>query len=114
MQMDMLQKIIKYLHLINLPIYFLVACTLYFAFYVLGFAFVSQIVNYITVLIIIALTVKDWFKGKTDEQGFINLPRINLVTEFTDAVESGRSYEANLGAIEVTKSMMNQTLRIIT
>ncbi len=49
-----------------------------------------------------------------DEQGFINLPRINLVTEFTDAVEAGRSYEANLGAIEVTKSMMNQTLRIIT
>ncbi|MDR1484693.1 MAG: flagellar basal body rod protein FlgC [Planctomycetaceae bacterium] len=49
-----------------------------------------------------------------DEQGFINLPRINLITEFTDAIESGRSYEANLGAIEVTKSMANQTLRIIT
>ena len=49
-----------------------------------------------------------------DEQGFINLPRINLVTEFTDAIEAGRSYEANLGAMDVTKSMMNQTLRIIT
>jgi len=49
-----------------------------------------------------------------DEQGFINLPRINLITEFTDAIESGRSYEANLGAMEVTKSMANQTLRIIT
>ncbi|MDR1479001.1 MAG: flagellar basal body rod protein FlgC [Planctomycetaceae bacterium] len=49
-----------------------------------------------------------------DEQGFLNLPRINLITEFTDAIESGRTYEANLGAIEVTKSMANQTLRIIT
>ncbi|HBT76658.1 MAG TPA: flagellar basal body rod protein FlgC [Planctomycetaceae bacterium] len=49
-----------------------------------------------------------------DEQGFINLPRINLTTEFTDAIESGRTYDANLGAIEVTKSMANQTLRIIT
>ncbi len=48
-----------------------------------------------------------------DEQGFLNLPRIQLVSEFTDAVESGRSYEANLGAMEVTKAMMNQTLRII-
>ena len=49
-----------------------------------------------------------------DEQGFINLPRINLVTEFTDAIESGRSYEANLGAMDITKSMANQSLRIIT
>jgi flagellar basal-body rod protein FlgC len=49
-----------------------------------------------------------------DEQSFINLPRINLITEFTDAIESGRTSEANLGAIEVTKSMANQTLRIIT
>ncbi len=54
------------------------------------------------------------FHPDADEQGFVNLPRINLVTEFTDAVESGRSYEANLGAIEVTKSMANQTLRIIS
>ena len=49
-----------------------------------------------------------------DEQGFINLPRINLVTEFTDAIESGRSYEANLGAMDITKAMANQSLRIIT
>jgi len=49
-----------------------------------------------------------------DEQGFINLPRINLITEFTDAIETGRSYEANLGAMDITKSMANQSLRIIT
>lgn len=49
-----------------------------------------------------------------DEQGFVNLPRTNLITEFTNAVEAGRSYEANLGAIEMTKSMASQTLRIIS
>jgi flagellar basal-body rod protein FlgC len=37
-----------------------------------------------------------------------------MMTEFTDAIESSRSYEANLGAMEITKSMLNQTLRIIT
>ena len=54
------------------------------------------------------------FHPDADEQGFINLPHINLVTEFTDAIESGRSYEANLGAMDITKSMANQSLRIIT
>lgn len=49
-----------------------------------------------------------------DENGYIYLPNINMMTEFTDALEASRSYEANLGAMEVTKSMLNQTLRIIT
>lgn len=49
-----------------------------------------------------------------DRDGYIYLPRINMMTEFTNAIESSRSYEANLGAIEISKSMANQTLRIIT
>ena len=49
-----------------------------------------------------------------DANGYIHLPNINMMTEFTDAIESSRSYEANLGAMEITKSMLNQTLRIIT
>ena len=49
-----------------------------------------------------------------DKDGYIYLPRINMMTEFTNAIESSRSYEANLGAIEISKSMANQTLRIIT
>jgi len=54
------------------------------------------------------------FHPDADEQGFVNLPRISLVSEMTDAIESGRSYEANLGAMDITKSMANQSLRIIT
>ena len=54
------------------------------------------------------------FHPDADEQGFINLPRIVLVTEMTDAIEAQRTYEANLGAMDITKSMANQSLRIIT
>ena len=49
-----------------------------------------------------------------DKDGYVYLPRINMMTEFTNAIESSRSYEANLGAIEISKSMANQTLRIIS
>jgi len=38
---------------------------------------------------------------------------VDMVIEFTDALEAARSYEANLGAIEITKDMTNQTLRIL-
>ena len=49
-----------------------------------------------------------------DADGYISLPNINMMSEFTDALESSRSYEANLGAMDITKSMLNQTLRIIS
>jgi flagellar basal-body rod protein FlgC len=49
-----------------------------------------------------------------DADGYIYLPRVNMMTEFTNAIESSRSYEANLGAMEISKSMANQTLRILS
>ncbi len=45
--------------------------------------------------------------------GYVAYPNINMMTEFTDALEAARSYEANLGAIEITKDMTHQTLRIL-
>ena len=36
-----------------------------------------------------------------------------MTQEFVDALEATRAYEANIGAIEVTKSMAQQTLRIL-
>jgi len=36
-----------------------------------------------------------------------------MMTEFTDALLAARAYEANLGAIEITKDMTQQTLRIL-
>jgi flagellar basal-body rod protein FlgC len=40
-------------------------------------------------------------------------PGVNMMTEFTDALEAARAYEANLGAIEITKDLAQQTLRIL-
>lgn len=45
--------------------------------------------------------------------GSVAYPAINMMTEFTDALEAARAYEANLGAIEITKDLAQQTLRII-
>ena len=48
-----------------------------------------------------------------DERGFVRYPAVNMTMEFVDALEATRAYEANIGVIEVTKAMSEQTLRII-
>jgi flagellar basal-body rod protein FlgC len=46
-------------------------------------------------------------------RGYVAYPNVNMMTEFTDALEAARAYEANLGAIEISKDMAQQTLRIL-
>jgi flagellar basal-body rod protein FlgC len=48
-----------------------------------------------------------------DAQGYVHYPAIDMTTEFVDAMEASRAYEANIGVIEVSKDMAQQTLRII-
>jgi len=48
-----------------------------------------------------------------DADGNVLFPNINQVTEFVNALEAGRAYEANIAAIEMAKQMMQQTLRIL-
>ena len=48
-----------------------------------------------------------------DAHGFVRYPAVDMTTEFVDALEATRAYEANIGVIEVTKNMTEQTLRII-
>ena len=48
-----------------------------------------------------------------DERGYVSYPAVDMTTEFVDALEATRAYEANIGVIEVTKNMTEQTLRII-
>jgi flagellar basal-body rod protein FlgC len=48
-----------------------------------------------------------------DRQGFVRYPAVDMTTEFVDALEATRAYEANIGVIEVTKNMSDQALRII-
>jgi flagellar basal-body rod protein FlgC len=45
--------------------------------------------------------------------GYVAYPNVDLMSEFTDALETTRAYEANLGVIDVTKDMVQQTLRIL-
>jgi len=46
-------------------------------------------------------------------QGYVAYPNIDMTTEFVDALEATRAYEANIGVIEVTKSLASQTLKIV-
>lgn len=47
------------------------------------------------------------------KKGYVAYPNINMMTEFTDALEAARAYEANLGAMEISKDLLNQTLKIL-
>ncbi len=48
-----------------------------------------------------------------DAEGNVLYPSIDLVKEFVNAVEASRAYEANVAAIDMTKSIFNQSLRIL-
>ena len=47
------------------------------------------------------------------KKGYVAYPRINMTAEMVDALVATRAYEANLGAMELTKNMAQQTLRIL-
>ena len=48
-----------------------------------------------------------------DTQGYVFYPNVNSVIETMDAMLAIRAYEANITAIEATKSMMSVALQII-
>jgi len=48
-----------------------------------------------------------------DENGYVAYPNINLTSEFVDALEATRAYEANIGVMEITKNLGRETLRIL-
>jgi len=47
------------------------------------------------------------------KQGYVAYPNINMTAEMVDALVATRAYEANLGAMELSKSMAQQSLRIL-
>lgn len=48
-----------------------------------------------------------------DENGNVSYPAIDMTTEFVDAMEATRAYQANIGVMDITKNMAQQTLRIL-
>lgn len=47
-----------------------------------------------------------------DQNGFVKMPNINIVTEMVDMMTASRSYEANVSAIEATKGMISTAMKI--
>ncbi|WP_317367308.1 flagellar basal body rod protein FlgC [uncultured Tyzzerella sp.] len=47
-----------------------------------------------------------------DENGYVEKPNVNVVEEMVNMISANRAYEANITAINITKSMINRTLEI--
>lgn len=45
--------------------------------------------------------------------GYVKMPNVRKLIELADASEAQRSYEANLGVIELSRSMIGKTLDVI-
>ena len=48
-----------------------------------------------------------------DATGRVAFPNVDMTTEFVDAIEATRAYEANIGVLEISKDMGNRTLQIL-
>ncbi len=47
-----------------------------------------------------------------DGQGYVVYPNINMMEEMANLVEASRSYEANISAVNIVKTMISKTLEI--
>ena len=48
-----------------------------------------------------------------DDNGYIRVPNINTLIETMDMREAQRSYEANLGMVTISKSMLGKTIDLL-
>src|ERR671912_593901 len=46
-----------------------------------------------------------------DSEGYVKYPNIDLAMEYVNALEASRAYEANVTMMEVSKAMLNASLR---
>jgi len=49
-----------------------------------------------------------------DEFGYVMMPNVHTPLEMVDMIEASRAYEANLTAIQVTKTMSNKSLELLS
>ncbi len=47
-------------------------------------------------------------------KGMVEYPNVDMSIEMVNAMMASRAYEANIAAMDVTKSMVSSTLRILT
>jgi flagellar basal-body rod protein FlgC len=55
----------------------------------------------------------DPFSPYANTDGYVGYPNVDIVIEQMNALEASRSYEANITAIEATKSMMSVALEML-
>lgn len=48
-----------------------------------------------------------------DAQGYVQYPNVNTIIEMMDMREARRGYEANMNMVEVSKSMLTQTISLL-
>jgi flagellar basal-body rod protein FlgC len=48
-----------------------------------------------------------------DASGYVRYPNIDMAVEYVNAMEASRAYEANVTTMEVTKAMINASLRLL-
>ena len=48
-----------------------------------------------------------------DAQGYVSLPNVEPVTEMVDLITASRGYEANVQALQASKTMFTKTLDIL-
>jgi len=48
-----------------------------------------------------------------DAQGYVMYPNVDSAMEMVNALEASRAYEANVTAVEATKSMIQTSLRLL-
>jgi flagellar basal-body rod protein FlgC len=48
-----------------------------------------------------------------NKNGYVAYPNVNMMEQFTDAMVAARTYEANLGVMQIAKDMEQQSLKII-
>lgn len=46
-------------------------------------------------------------------EGYVSMPNVNTLVEMMDMREAQRSYQANLGAIEVSRAMLMKTIDLM-
>ena len=47
-----------------------------------------------------------------DDNGYVEMPNVNITTEMVDMIEASRAYEANVRALNTSKSMAMKALKI--
>lgn len=48
-----------------------------------------------------------------DADGYVSYPNVNVITEFVNAMEASRAYEANISTMQVTRDMIETTYKLL-